>query len=160
MGIFDFLNWVANLFPGSIYVFLILIFLIVIIIICYMPKFARKRVDKENRMALDMSPKEFNKLRNKRSMLIQNAVMGKKQAAVYVLRNETKDKYLVGQSQDAYNRVNMHLTGAGDDAVYKDYKSGDSFRISIITLGDTDYSNLTDLEKEYLKKYASKLYKK
>lgn len=79
-------------------------------------------------------------------------------AGVYILYNETKDKYYVGQAQKIFNRVNQHFTGKGNGDVYADYKYGDKFTIRFIKLSESGFRSLDDLERNAILKYDA--YKK
>ncbi len=72
---------------------------------------------------------------------------------VYVLKNQTKSKYYVGQAKKVFFRVNQHFTGHGNGDVYADYKYGDSFLIKIVKLSSSGYSDLDALERDLIKKY-------
>ncbi len=72
---------------------------------------------------------------------------------VYVIHNETRDMYYVGQAKKLFFRVNQHFTGHGNGDVYADYKYGDDFSIKIIKLTDSGYSDIDLLEKHMIEKY-------
>ena len=72
---------------------------------------------------------------------------------VYVIRNETKGMYYVGQAKRLFFRINQHFTGHGNGDVYADYKYGDDFSIRIITLSDSGYKDLDLLEKDLIEMY-------
>lgn len=73
---------------------------------------------------------------------------------VYILHNETQDRYYVGQSVKVFNRLTQHFSGKnGNMDVLMDYLRGDHWNIQIIRLRDTTYDNLDDLER-----YAIALY--
>ena len=63
--------------------------------------------------------------------------------------------YYVGQAQKILDRVNNHFTGRGNGDVYADYKYGDRFTIKMISLENSGYSNLNDLERDTIRKYKS-----
>jgi hypothetical protein len=102
-----------------------------------------------------MTPEEFLKMR-KTSFggrgrpsfaLTQNF------AGVYILHNKTKNMYYVGQGQQVLNRVNAHFTGKGNGDVYADYKYGDSFKIKMISLDNSGFTSLNELERATIKTY-------
>ena len=67
---------------------------------------------------------------------------------VYILHNETQDRYYVGQSVKVFNRIIQHFNGKnGNMDVLMDYLRGDHWNIQIIRLRDTIYDNLDDLER-------------
>lgn len=77
---------------------------------------------------------------------------------VYVLFNEDKNKYYVGQGIRVLSRVNNHFTGRGNGDVYADYRYLDHFTIRIIPLAGSGFDNLNQLERytiEYYDAFAS-----
>ena len=72
---------------------------------------------------------------------------------VYVLHNKSKDMYYVGQSVKVVSRVLQHLTGHGNGDVYADFKYGDEFEVSTVSLVDSGYGNLNDLERDTIAAY-------
>ena len=72
---------------------------------------------------------------------------------VYVLHNLTKDMYYVGQSVKVIDRVGQHFTGRGNADVYADFKYGDEFEISTVSLADSGYGSLNDLESDTIAAY-------
>ena len=67
---------------------------------------------------------------------------------VYVLHNKTKGMYYVGQSVRVIDRVGQHLTGHGNGDVYADFKYGDEFEVSTVSLAESGYGSLNDLERD------------
>lgn len=74
---------------------------------------------------------------------------------VYVLHNKTKGMHYVGQSIKVIDRVGQHFTGYGNGDVYADFKYGDEFEISTVSLADSGYGSLNDLERETIAAYDS-----
>ena len=72
---------------------------------------------------------------------------------VYIIYNQTKNMYYVGQAKRLYFRVKQHFTGHGNGDVYADYKYGDSFLIRLMTLRESGYDDLDLLEKDMIAKY-------
>lgn len=73
---------------------------------------------------------------------------------VYILHNETQDRYYVGQSVKVFNRLTQHFSGKnGNMDVLMDYLRGDHWTIHIIRLRDTTYDNLDDLERNTIALY-------
>lgn len=73
---------------------------------------------------------------------------------VYILHNETQDRYYVGQSVKVFNRLTQHFDGKnGNTNVFMDYLRGDHWNIQIIRLRDTTYDNLDDLERNAIALY-------
>lgn len=67
---------------------------------------------------------------------------------VYILHNKSKDMYYVGQSVKVIDRVGQHFTGHGNGDVYADFKYGDEFTVSTVSLVDSGYGSLNDLERD------------
>ena len=91
-----------------------------------------------------LTPEEFFDIKSKQT----GDVVG-----VYVIHNETKDMYFVGQAKRLFFRLNQHFTGHGNGDVYADYKYGDDFAIQIIKLSESGYSDLDKLEKDLIERY-------
>lgn len=102
---------------------------------------------------LVLSPKEFFKLRNAKGKGKGHYSAKYNFAGVYILHNETKDLYYVGQAQKILDRVNNHFTGKGNGDVYADYKYGDVFTIQMISLLESDCDTLNELERETIDAY-------
>lgn len=71
----------------------------------------------------------------------------------YIIYNESKKIYYVGQSIRMLFRINQHFAGYGNGDIYADYKYGDQFKIKIIKLAESEYSDLDKLERDLIKKY-------
>lgn len=91
-----------------------------------------------------MTPEEFFHARESTS----GDIVG-----VYIIHNLTQDKYYVGQAKRVMFRVNQHLTGHGNGDVYADMKMGNEFRIQIVRLVDSGYSDLDKLERDLIAQY-------
>lgn len=72
---------------------------------------------------------------------------------VYIIYNQTKNMYYVGQAKRLFFRVKQHFTGRGNGDVYADYKYGDSFLIRLVTLRESGYDDLDRLERDLIAKY-------
>lgn len=103
----------------------------------------------------EMTPEQFMKMRNtsfggrgRRSHALTRNFAG-----VYILYNETKDMYYVGQGKQVLNRVNNHFTGKGNGDVYADYKYGDIFSIKMIALENSRFDTLNELERHAIARY-------
>ena len=93
------------------------------------------------------TPNDFIKTGNRASQSIPG---------VYIIHNQTKNKYYVGQAKDISQRVGKHFTGRGGNPdVYYDYRNGDSFSVDVIPLAGSGYDSLDRLEKDMIKKYNS-----
>lgn len=71
---------------------------------------------------------------------------------IYIIYNETKDKYYVGQGKRAISRCLSHFTNPKDNAkkIKVDYEFGDAFFINFIKYIDTNYDTLDELEYDYI----------
>ena len=72
---------------------------------------------------------------------------------VYIIYNYTKNLYYVGQGQNVYVRCSNHFLGKGNPDIYADYKYGDEFFIEFVSLVESGYDNLDDLERYYIDEY-------
>lgn len=95
--------------------------------------------------------KDFLELRN--GLIASRMLDGSEFTGVYILHNETKEKYYVGQSVRVLSRITQHLTGHGNGDVYADYKNGDEFTVQTISLISSGYLSLNDLERDAIRAY-------
>lgn len=102
----------------------------------------------------EVTPEEFFELRNAK-IGKSKSIEGKRYnfPGVYVIHNQTKNMYYVGQGKKVLDRVNSHFTGKGNGDVYADYKYNDRFEISIIPFNNSGFSSLNELEKLAIKTY-------
>ena len=107
--------------------------------------------------ASEMTPEEFFRVRKEGLGKNGKACYGLTQnfAGVYVLYNQTKNMYYVGQGQRVLDRVNSHFTGKGNGDVYADYKYGDAFTITTFALEESGYSSLNELERSAIEAYGA-----
>lgn len=114
-----------------------------------------QQIDELANNALEMTPEEFMKMRATSFGGRGNPsyVLTKNFAGVYILFNQSKDMYYVGQGKQVLNRVNAHFTGKGNGDVYADYKYGDSFTIKMIALENSDFNTLNELERYTIARY-------
>ena len=104
--------------------------------------------------SLTITPEELFKLKKERVLGEKKSIASQWNfSGVYILYNETKNMYYVGQSVKVFDRVNQHFTGKGNGDVYADYKYGDKFEISLIGLTESGFDNLNELERYAIKKY-------
>ena len=107
--------------------------------------------------SLEMTPEEFLEMRNKsfggrgRPRISQKYNF----EGVYIILNQSKNMYYIGQGKEVLNRINSHFTGKGNGDVYADYKYGDTFIIKMISLEGSGYSSLNDLERHTIFTYNS-----
>ena len=149
---------VAATSPFSI-LFIWLILTVVLIYICISANNEKKKeidekIEKLANNTLEMTPEEFFKMR-KTSFDSHHSsyAMKKNFAGVYILFNQSKGMYYVGQGKQVFNRVNAHFTGKGNGDVYADYKYGDKFTIKMIALENSGFSTLNELERNTIAKY-------
>lgn len=104
--------------------------------------------------AQEMSAEDFIKLcevrEGKRSVSNQSDFTG-----IYIIHNVSKDMYYVGQSKNVLKRISSHLGGSGNGDVYADMKYGDEFTVKAISLVQSDYDNLDDLERDAIQAYRA-----
>ena len=91
-----------------------------------------------------ITPREFFQIKGQQS----GDVVG-----VYIIHNESKDMYYIGQAKRLFFRINQHFTGHGNGDVYADYKYGDDFAIKIVPLANSGYQDIDLLEKDMIQKY-------
>lgn len=103
--------------------------------------------------AIEMTPKEFFNLRNRNRGKNKRLSTIYDFEGVYILYNQTKKLYYVGQGKKVMNRINQHFTGHGNGDVYADYKYGDAFTIRAIKLEGSGFSTLNALEKSTITSY-------
>lgn len=138
---------------------LIWIYILLIILVCIIPVVRtisiKKKIRKLSDNALEVTPEEFFRIRN-----ASNGGRGKKHistqhdfAGVYILYNNTKNMYYVGQGKKVFQRVNNHFTGHGNGDVYADYKYGDKFTIKMISLENSGFTTLNELERNTINTY-------
>ena len=94
-----------------------------------------------------VSPEEFFRIRtHQRGDLV----------GVYILHNQTRDMYYVGQAKRLFFRINQHFTGHGNGDVYADYRYGDAFTVTLVELAGSGYSDLDLLEKDLIQEYHAR----
>lgn len=96
------------------------------------------RIGRFARKSPKLTPKQFQQLR---------ASTKKNFSGIYILYNQNKRMYYVGQAVKVLDRVNRHFTGKGNGDVYADYKYGDRFVIRMIPLQGSGFRTLNDLER-------------
>lgn len=98
----------------------------------------------------ELTPVEFNDLRTQKK---GNTYISKAYniPGVYILENHSDNMFYVGQGKKVLDRVHSHFSGRGNGDVYADFKYGAKFTIKIIPLQQTNYTNLNDLEREYIR---------
>lgn len=140
-----------------LYAILIIVLLVYLVLSLIKKRKIRTTIKHLQNNEIELSPQEFMEMRSK-----SFGGRGKKSYAltqnfsgVYILHNKTKDLYYVGQGQQVLNRVNMHFTGKGNGDVYADYKAGDIFTIKMISLDNSGFKTLNELERNTISYYDS-----
>ena len=72
---------------------------------------------------------------------------------IYIIHNVSSERYYVGQSKREVNRVNQHFTGHGNGDIYADYKYGDIFTLKMLSLNNSGYESLDELERDTIEYY-------
>lgn len=138
-------------------IFYVLIMIYIVWYIFYQKKEIDEKIEGLANNTLEMTPEEFMEMRkmsfggrgSKSYALTQNF------AGVYILYNKSKNMYYVGQGKQVLNRVNAHFTGKGNGDVYADYKYGDEFTIKMISLNNSGFDTLNELERHTISHYNS-----
>lgn len=108
----------------------------------------RSRIRRLAQNADTYDPKTFLEMR--KSKLLGDDFQG-----IYILRNESKKKYYVGQSVHVLARVNQHFTGHGNGDVYADYRNGARFSIRTLRLKGSGFKTLNSLERYAIAAYRA-----
>ena len=125
----------------------------------YKNKYIREinqNINKLSNNQIELSVSDFLRMRNQTFVSkggLRHYVKDKQFPGVYILYNKTKNMYYVGQAQYIFDRVNAHFTGKGNGDVYADYKYGDEFTIKMISLEESGYSSLNELERHTIMTY-------
>lgn len=64
---------------------------------------------------------------------------------MYVLYNQTKNKYFVGSSERVMDGLMLHVVGEGYEGIHTDVKSGDEFEVRFVSIRDTQCDDIDDL---------------
>ena len=144
------------------YLYILLIFIPVVLLCVFAIYYVNKKKEEINkkidglaRGVEELTPEEFFKLRNYSFGGRGRPSYARKRnfAGVYIIFNQTKNMYYVGQAQKILDRVNNHFTGKGNGDVYADYKYGDTFTIKMIALEGSGFETLNELERCTIQKY-------
>ena len=141
-----------ELFGGLIFFYVILIIAIIGYTI-YKKEKINQQIDDLANNVLEMTPEEFMKMRATSfgGRGRPSYALTKNFAGVYILFNQSKNMYYVGQGKQVLNRVNAHFTGKGNGDA--DYKYGDSFTIKMIALENSGFDTLNELERHTIARY-------
>lgn len=114
-----------------------------------------KQIDELANNVSEITPEEFMKMRKYSfgGRGRPSYALTKNFAGVYILFNESKNMYYVGQGKQVLNRVYAHFTGKGNGDVYADYKYGDSFKIRMIALENSGFDTLNELERYTISRF-------
>jgi hypothetical protein len=74
---------------------------------------------------------------------------------VYIIYNETKNKYYVAQSVNVFGKLVKHFDGAGHPEIYADFTNNDDFSITVVKLNESGYDDLDILEQDLIIRYDS-----
>lgn len=113
----------------------------------------KEQINDLSSSATEVTPEEFFKLRKASADGRRLISTDMDFAGVYILYNQTKNKYYVGQGQSVFKRVNSHFIGHGNGDVYADYKYGDDFTIKMIRLDQSGFQTLNELERNTIMTY-------
>lgn len=105
--------------------------------------------------AYQMSPQAFMEVRRSSDCLHPYFASTRNFAGIYIIYNQTKNMYYIGQGKEVSNRVNSHFTGKGNGDIYADYKYGNNFTIRTIPLKKSGFRTLNDLERNAIKTFHS-----
>ncbi len=64
---------------------------------------------------------------------------------MFILYNQTKDKYFVGADHRVFDGITWQIDGHGFINVYADIQSGDDWEVRIIPIHKTNYKNIEDM---------------
>lgn len=134
------------------------VFLVVwVLYVCRKRRRAKEKIKRLKSGTIEMTPEEFLQMRKDTLGKNGKAYYGltRNFAGVYVLYNQTKNMYYVGQGQQVLSRVNSHFTGKGNGDVYADYKYGDLFTITLFALEESGFSSLNELERDAISAYGA-----
>lgn len=112
-----------------------------------------RRIEELANQSIELTPKQFLALENNTKRGKLKGYEPSSFAGIYILYNETKDMYYVGQAKDVVGRVKQHFSGHGNGDVYADYKYGDIFRIRTVKLEGSGFQSLNALERKAISKY-------
>lgn len=140
---------------GTMLIFYLVIFVVIIAYTIWKKAKINQQIEDLANNVLEITPEEFTKMRKTSfgGRGRPSYALTKNFAGVYILFNESKNMYYVGQGKQVLNRVNAHFTGKGNGDVYADYKYGDSFTIKMIALENSGFDSLNVLERYTISKY-------
>ncbi|MBO5571254.1 MAG: GIY-YIG nuclease family protein [Ruminococcus sp.] len=164
-SIFDWLRSDSTMFSDDSFVTILIIVTLILSIIplvAFIVECDKRRkefeeaIDRLLNESAEITPEEFMRIRTakvhggKYEPYISSS---RNFAGVYILHNQDRDKYYVGQSKTVFNRVNNHFTGKGNGDVYVDYRNGEHFTIKLIPLMNSGFDSLDSLERYFISYY-------
>ena len=164
-SIFDWLRSDGTMFSDDSFVTILIIVTLVLSIVplvAFIVECDKRRkefeeaIDRLLNESAEITPEEFMRIRTakvhggKYEPYISSS---RNFAGVYILHNQDRDKYYVGQSKTVFNRVNNHFTGKGNGDVYVDYRNGEHFTIKLIPLMNSGFDSLDSLERYFISYY-------
>lgn len=72
----------------------------------------------------------------------------------YVLWNRSRNFYHTGIGAEVYKKVERQFRGFGHEGVYKDFKDGDTFVLTLFRLRDTEYDDIQRLGNDLRKAFG------
>ena len=111
-----------------------------------------KEMDNLNNYNKEMSPKELLELHSKVD-IADSGILDF--TGVYILKNETMNKYYVGQSITVIRRAAKHFMEKGNEDIYEDYMNGEIWTIKLIALSNSGFKSINALEKHFIEYHHS-----
>ncbi len=147
----------------NMWMWIIVIIVIIIVIIygcetfylCELERNIKEDVHGLADNSLEITPEQFFALKSRtyggrgRARIVRKYEF----EGIYILCNRTKNMYYVGQGKNVFSRVNSHFSGRGNGDVYADYKYGDLFTIKMLSLEESGYLSLNELERKAIQTF-------
>lgn len=74
---------------------------------------------------------------------------------IYILYNDTMDKYYIGQSITVIRRSAKHFMEKGNEDIYEDYQAGEKWTVKLIALSNSGFKSINALEKHFIEYHSS-----
>lgn len=111
-----------------------------------------QEMDNLDSHAKEMTPEELIELRS----LVDIEGSGVLDfTGIYILHNETVDKYYVGQSITVIRRSAKHFMEKGNEDIYEDYQAGEKWTVKLIALSNSGFKSINALEKHFIEYHSS-----
>ena len=75
-------------------------------------------------------------------------------SGVYVLQNQTKNKFFIGKSTHVIRKVERQFRGFENKNIYDDFKNGNKYLIRLFRLVDSEFDSVDELEKHVKQIYT------